>query len=43
MIEPLKKLYTVTEYYALVGEGVLREDDRMLQASIAWLSSSWES
>ena len=29
MIEPLKKLYTVTEYYALVDEGVLREDDRV--------------
>ena len=29
MIEPLKKLYTVTEYYALVDEGILREDDRV--------------
>ena len=29
MIEPLKKLYTVTEYHALVDAGILREDDRV--------------
>ena len=29
MIEPLKKLYTVTEYYALAEAGILHEDDRV--------------
>jgi Uma2 family endonuclease len=29
MIEPLKKLYTVTEYHALLDAGILHEDDRV--------------
>ncbi|MEA2600207.1 MAG: hypothetical protein QOF89_1199 [Acidobacteriota bacterium] len=29
MIEPLKKFYTVTGYYALLDAGILHEDDRV--------------
>ncbi|HEX3555402.1 MAG TPA: Uma2 family endonuclease [Thermoanaerobaculia bacterium] len=29
MTEPLKKLYTTTEYHALVDAGILHEDDRV--------------